>query len=510
MEPTTPFRVQLTQEGNTIRVEARGIENTPVVFSRGARVDVRAGKNVLASGDAWTDHLLDIPVGEQQPFPIVVLRPTYFWPKKSEVIVTVKPIGGAARTESGVFEQQASEPATLIAAMIGAIAWALTGGRRVSNGRSRIIDLLGAGVAGFVAFAAPKFEPAWAALGIKSEELQPPTFFLLGLAVSYVGVGQLLSKWTGRDPKALTAQEVKTELFKLLQEGEAVRKPLREEVADIFFGDAYVRAHPGIVTEIVGRVLRVQYAGNQPLALANHLGPRVEQLCKTSYRDQAKTRLEVVPRNGFLHWTESISYELIRNPSDQNEDLAIRLRLEEEIPEALRGMAGVSSFGTMVTSIKLEVSDEVAGSVAYEATSGVDLILRARGIADAPNKIPVEFSVSPDGITLFVGLDFKVPRALRERPSCHVKIRMERLTAQEDGIYYAKTAQLTHKYQLIYDFGEMKVEAYPFEWRVRWEEYNDKPDHGMVDLDRWLVPGSGVCLSYSPSKKRVNAGRSQA
>lgn len=500
----TEFRVELTQKGSTVRVEARDVTNATITFAVPATVEFSADEPILqGDDDKWKTRVLKKTLpGEKMPR--VSLKPSLLWPEEVEVRVRVTPDGAKPQLESTDADRQPPQWAALVGALLGALAWMLIDWHRVTKTEGRWIALAGAIVAGFIAFAAPKLEAFWDAIGLKPEAFQPQTYVLLGLATSYIGVGRLLAKVTGRESKPMTSEEVKNEFVKVLDQGDAVRKPVREELGDILFGDNYIRQHPELVTNTLGRVLRLHYADYPPPDLTTYLDPRLTQLCKSSYRETVETFLDVKKSGELLYWAETTSYDFIRNPAERALGPDIRLAHEEEIPPSLRDAGNLTSLGTLVKRLEISVSEERAGEVRYRGETGNRLDLAFHRGVDAPASLEVVLKPTDDGKYIKLELDFTFPEKLRDCNRVRVKTRMEWVSKLEDGVYFSRSARLTHKYRLVYDFGDVFVDKVPYEWRLQWEDYKDGEDEaGIIDLPRWLLPGNGVCLWYSPNRQKV-------
>ncbi|HEV7426937.1 MAG TPA: hypothetical protein VGQ46_11265 [Thermoanaerobaculia bacterium] len=260
----------------------------------------------------------------------------------------------------------------LALALLGAVLLALLPLSQVTATHGKKAATIGAAlVAGTIAFFAADSKTIWKFVGFQDQTpLRPQSYFLLGIAISAIGVRPLIEKITGGKPiSSLTPEQVRDQVVGLLS-GDTVRAPFRDEVRSMLFDSEYVRAHPEIVGRLDTALADAKLALGLPEGLADHLAPRLDHIYAAAHRRDyhVKIKASLEPEKRQMAWQHSIYYEYI--PRRSSAEPEITLRHAAEIPPLLlrESVANLTSFGTVFQSLRLSVQKKQGGDrLEYES-----------------------------------------------------------------------------------------------------------------------------------------------
>jgi hypothetical protein len=484
---TTPFRVEMTQSGSILSISLQDIDKTTVKIDVPTTVSIETvhGRFHWMSSDWKTADKARLTPG--MVIRPIELRTDSLFSADMTVIVTVTPEGGPTIQSSKSVTLQPDVLTALIAAVAGALAWALyaftTGARTWSRFAG---SLTGALFAGSVAFVAARFDALWKLIGISPDSFQWQAYVLLGLVVAYRGVPWVLGRFTGDDTKPVSA----------------VRTAVREELQQLLLADPdYLKSTPSFIEKVETSLTTAKYGKVDP-DLLQFLRPRLDELFTISHREKFKTSLDVRICPDWFEWEDVTSYDLVRNPNDPSTGPEVRYSHVEDVPMALRAKTKdeLEQFGSLLTFMSLKIESDTHGTLLYEGSSDKKLLLTAPlAGCEARDRIDVRFSFDETKHELLFAYDFELPPPFSDERRIAIESVVHWRGKAEDGLYAVRLGRLTFGYYLTYRFTPpVRNDHTLFLWHSLSGQYKEEEKKsGIANLPGWLVPGNGICVSYT-------------
>jgi len=509
---STQFRVEWSQSGSLMTMSLQDIDKTPVTIDVPTTVTIEAvnGKVRGLNGTFKESFARTIEPGHTIP-PFELLSDSLVTGEMS-LIATVAPEGKTVVQSTKSMTLQPSWWLCLSAAVTGALGWAIysffSGAIRTLT---RFFGSAGAGAfAGVIAFAAAKIEPLWKAIGLNADTFQLQTYLLLGVIVAYRGVSWTLGKLTGEsDAKPLRPNEVLDQITEIIT-GDAVRVPIREEMQSLLLlNSEYLNAAPTLLARVETSLMKAKY-GDVPDGLPQFLKTRLDQLYTISHRENLNTILDIRLNPDWFEWHDVTTYDYVRNPRDPRRDPDVRYAHVEDVPAALQkeGKEKLEQLGTMAMHLRVKVSSDRFGELVYDATSGNKLVrTKAPENSSAPTELTILITYDEAKHELSFAYDFSMPPPFDNERRVAVELTATWRGKAEDGIYAFRLARLTRGYHLSYSFNpNPRHDRVLVEWKPLWEHYQeDEKKPGIVHLPGWLLPGNGICLSYSGTDRACSS-----
>jgi hypothetical protein len=501
------FRVVLEQSGRSglsVRLTDIAGNDYHRQFPAQVVLNIHDGKVRLLGSSDWTSTFIkEYPAGTEIP-EFEVQGRNRWWPNDVTVIPSVAGVPG----KKLVVKMAPPEETAVALSLIGGWFWSLIElAHERKRNRKKVLTALALGAAaGIVAFFTAESEMIWKFIGFEASPLRPQSYFLLGLAISVIGVRKLLQKITGAssDAPPLTADLVRQEMVTVLN-SDAVRAPFRDEVRAIVFDDNYVIRHPHLIPRLEFALSAAKANKSIPDGLTDHVAPRLELLYSGSYRQNCQTRvsgtIDVPSRS--ISWTHSHYYELIQTGDEAAPE--VKFSHVTHLPESLASLppGRLKALGGAITSVRFGIKDG-SGAVLleYEGTEGEVLSLQNAVGATADAEMELAFGYDQRAAEVDVSFCYVLPPALRQTRKVVVTIQTESVSALEDGIIYQRMSKLTQGLHLQLEFNRaMELDIVEFEWRhPELQTTTIDLEHGAAHSTGWLLPGNGFCMAWSGTK----------
>jgi hypothetical protein len=448
------------------------------------------------------------------PFPAFEFKTTgEWWPEDVNIAATVEvPQLPPAYSKPLVVAVPPPVATALALALVGALLWSFLQIAHASRrDRKTILVALALGVAaGIVAYFAASTPFIWQAVGFEASPLKPQSYFLLGLAISVIGVRRLLQKITGMQDEtpAVTPESLRSEIITLL-DGDRLRRPFLDEVRKVIFDDLYVTRNAHLIPRLEFALAAAKAGATIPDGLTDHVSAGLEPLYAGSYRRDYHARFDGTIDLGSrtIDWTHTIYYEFVRNTADTATEPEIKFSHVANVPELLQKQSTrgeLESLGTIVKSLRFSIRDAAGGSpISYKGTEGRTLI-RTEAPPGVTCAESIDVTLTHHAADKEVSAKFEWPFPPDHRQTKAVRVEIETKTVGElkDGVTYFRVSRLTQGFHVYLKITPpLQLDIVEFDWKhAKTAEPDIDQKAGTAHLTGWLLPGNGVCISWSGTK----------
>jgi len=484
-----PIRVQVTQEGRSgivvdlvdcDGVVIRTLPNdlyTEVIATDGY---VRPLSNMSAP---WrrTSEPRRAHSGDQYE----LLSNAPLWPEETTIRVKLLNSAGAIVGQGTLKDLLPRVPGwfAFLVALAGATAATIVrlGFTRQRTRASVIYGLIGALVAGALAWTAIETKEVWSFIGFEKPPLRSQSYLLLGLALGAFDPRRLFNKFTrDQEEETLTFREVYDRVTGLLT-AENIRKPFREELEQMIFDQRYISEHPTVMARLEGALAAAKKKVNLPQDLSNYLAPRLTRMYLGSYRRSFRLKLyaDIDASGKRICWRRNIYYEFVRNDAFSQDGPEVTSSVITSIPEPLRDQTAGSyeRFGLVLQSIFFSVRDFQGGlTMEFEGTNGTQLLPVSRSEGAASEPIDVAFNYDAKEKTVRGQFEWNFPEMFRTMPVVSVTIEQKFVAELDDGLWFQSVAQPTFGYNVETHFTPKLSRSFDiaiFEWTEKGRKTSD-------------------------------------